>query len=123
MPTPVHRFMRRYPRSLFAIAALAVFATAVYAIADEANKNRQSIEKGCILLNNAIVQSSATASDPKSPSSALIAGIMRVIPPQYVKLYETRLKKQGPTILPLINCRKVADHPDAIRAIPLRSPH
>lgn len=101
------------------VGCIAVLCGVVYTLAYNAEQNRLAIEKGCVLLNNAIVRSTQAAVDPNGASAALVAGILRVIPKEFVEQYEERVKGQT-TVVPLIDCENVADHPEEIRAIPLK---
>lgn len=117
-----------YPRAYGAMLALIVFIGIVVVVVvrsgqtrEIATKNQEAIEKGCTLLNNAIITSTQAQADPESPTSALITGILEVIPKKYVILYAERSKK-NPFVVPLINCRRVAEHPEDIRAVPVKKP-
>jgi hypothetical protein len=103
------------------LAAIAVLATVVFIIVDRQSQNRRAIEKGCILLNNAIIQSQAGAS--KGPTAILVKEILRNAAEdgrQYVVQNYTEAVKKNPTVIPIINCKAVAKHPDVIKALPLK---
>lgn len=117
----------QYPRAYGAMIAVIIFVGIAVAVTVNsgdakqiAKKNREAIEKGCILLNNAIVNSTRAQADPESPSAALIAGILAVIPRKYVILYTERTKK-NPFVVPLVDCKAVAEHPEAIQAVPAKT--
>jgi hypothetical protein len=110
-----------YPRTIALVVGMAVIAVVVYDVVDRANKNKLAIEKSCTLLNNAVIRSSASQTSPNSPTVPLIQGILEVIPQKYVNEYIMR-SKDNTTVIPLINCEKVADHPESIHAEQLPTP-
>lgn len=112
------------------ILVVAVLSYAALHLAREADRNTHqikqeqvAIEKSCILLNNAIIMSSKAAADPSSPTAALVEGLLTIIPPKYARLYEQRAAGQNTTVIPLVNCRLVAQHPDDIKATQLLFHH
>lgn len=113
--------VRRHAVLFGAVVAVMVFGFVIYTVVDRQKQNRQAIEKGCILLNNAIISSTTVAGDPKSASAALVQGVLEVIPAKYVRLYKQRVGA-GQPVIPLVDCEKVADHPEDIQAIPLPVP-
>lgn len=102
------------------LVSILVMVGVVYAIVDGQQKNKLAIEKSCTLLNNAVIHSSRASTDPNSPSAALITGILTVIPSKYIKQYQER-SKNFTTVVPLINCERVAEDPDSIEAVRLQS--
>jgi len=115
------KIISHYPRTIALFIGVIVIVAIIYDVADRANKNKLAIEKGCILLNNAIIKSSASQTDPHSPSVPLIQGILATIPKKYVDEYLVR-SRQNPTVVPLIDCKKVADHPGDIKAEQIPTP-
>lgn len=114
-----------YPRAYGALLALIAFSMVVYVIADRQSRNRLAIEKGCILLNNAIIRSSTASSNPRSPSTILVREILTEAVQNnrgYVVKEFQAATRRGPLVIPLIDCKKVADDPGNIKAIPLHAP-
>jgi hypothetical protein len=109
-----------YPRAYGALLALTAFAIMVGVLYDRSQQNKQAIEKSCILLNNAIVRSTKAQTDPDSPSIPLVRGILAVIPRKYATEYAVR-SRTNMTVIPLIDCHTVADHPEDIHAEQLPS--
>lgn len=107
-----------YPRAYGALLALVAFGIIAVILLENQNRNREAIRKGCILLNNAIIRSSTASSQPAT--RILVTEILRQASPQTVADYKAALAKQGPTIIPLVDCDQVANHPDAIKAIQLK---
>jgi hypothetical protein len=110
-----------YWRTAGFLACILIVLAVVLDVEDRSNKNRVAIEKGCVLLNNAIVQSGAAGG---GPSKVLVAEILRNAVQHhraYVVInYKDALKKTKR--LTLVNCDEVAKHPDRIHAEPLAPP-
>lgn len=111
-------FIRRHLAGLALICGVVTLSIVVYTLSSRAEQNRLAIEKGCILLNNAVIRSSQAAADPKGASAALIAGVLKVIPDRFVRQYATRSRGVR-TVVPLVDCERVAEHPEEIRAVAL----
>jgi hypothetical protein len=110
--------IRRHGPTWGAIAAVATIAVVVFFIVRGQQQNRQAIEKGCILLNNKIIESQSQGGQS---TGLLIAEILRLAAANGDKDVILKYKKlsQGhPITLATLNCKKVAQHPDSIKAIP-----
>lgn len=81
-----------------------------------------ALEKGCILLNNAIIQSSQITIRPKSASAVIVESIVRQMTPDERRRYVEASKQAGPPIIDLADCKKLAKDPDKIVAIPQSQP-
>lgn len=113
----VSNFMRRRAATLGFTGFIIVMAAVVYSLEFSAQKNHEAIKKGCILLNNAIVESSRSA--VKDPATRiLLASILKHLTPQQLQAYKVAVHHRPPTIVKLVRCDIVANHPDQIRAIP-----
>lgn len=114
----------RRPYMMGFILLMTVIIVGVFVILDSQKRNRQAIEKGCILLNNAIVQSSQSGANPAS--KILVQEILRNAEAHgrfYVTAgYEKAIASQGATFIALIPCSKVAHDPESITAIKLPPP-
>lgn len=104
-------------RTVAGVLGAALIGLVVYLAISQILSNKQAIEKGCILLNNAIVRSQAEADRKGTPSSVLVAIILDEASEQRkVELAAAiaRQRKQGnPIVVP---CKKLSDHPEQIRA-------
>lgn len=104
---------------LSVIAAMVV----VFIIVNRVNKNTTAIEKGCVLLNNAIVKSSTTgaAGQPKA-TRILLESIIRNMTPEEKKAYNEALRQPPDLSSFLVDCVKVAKHPEKIKALQIKPP-
>lgn len=110
-------FVRRRGAILGFVGFIAVLAAVVYSLQDNAERNHDAIRKGCILLNNAIVESSRATGG--KATADLIRVIERLMSPGELRQYKIDARAQGhTTIIKLVRCDVVANHPDRIRAIP-----
>lgn len=112
------------PRTLGVFLSVVVLIAFAAVLLDNQRKNRQAIEKGCILLNNAIIKSSTAGSN--AASRVLVKEILRNAEQHgrfYVTAgYERAIAQQGQTFIALIPCGKVAHDPESITAIKLPPP-
>lgn len=101
-------------------AALALGAVTM-AVYTRITQNKTAIEKSCILLNNAILQGQAQAAKPGSSTNVLvesIVGHMTGAERQSYRQALTREAKGPPQGVQPVDCEKVADDPDKIKATP-----
>lgn len=103
-----------YWRTAAFVAFVVSVAVGFFLIGNRVVTNTTAIEKGCILLNNKIVESQQEQANPNSRTSVLVGTIIRLMTPE-----EFRRFQQAPSMtLTNINCEHLADHPNEIRAIP-----
>jgi hypothetical protein len=91
---------------------------------DDLNQNTQSIEKGCILLQNAIVKATAPppAGSPPDATQVLVGSILKRMTPAERKRYKDAASQPPRLLDVLVDCKKVAQNPDSIRAVPVPKP-
>jgi hypothetical protein len=100
--------------SVFALSTLHRVDSAEFKI----DNQKVALEKGCILLNNAIIQSSQVTPRPQSASAVLVESILKRMTPEERQRYKDALKNAKKPIIKLANCKQLAQHPDSIRATP-----
>lgn len=124
-----------YLRTIGLVIGIVVIAAVVTTVVNRVNRNNEAIEKGCILLNNVIVESTkasnpgAQNSDPKKPkkpssTQILVQAIVRNMTTEERAQYQQALERQkeqgNQPFIKLADCHKIAEHPDDIRAIPIK---
>lgn len=101
-----------YWHTAAAICSVIILALVVVVVFDRTHKNREAIEKGCILLNNAIIRSSQA---PPSPATKiLIEAILSQAPQATVVRYKAASHERPPSIITLVDCHAIAQHPETI---------
>jgi hypothetical protein len=102
-----------------AIAGALALGLVVYLIVSQVNSNKVAIEKGCILLNNAVIRSQAEAQREGSTTAVLVATIMDHASQERKLQFAAAVKRDKEQGNPLVvPCETLADHPDQIRAVP-----
>jgi hypothetical protein len=110
--------VRRHAVLAGALASALILSLVVYSIVSAQQRNRRAIEKGCILLNNKIIE--AASPQAAAATSVLIREILRNAEQHhrgYVVVQYKHATANHAGRLSVINCREVAQHPDEIHAL------
>lgn len=103
-----------------ALCGALALGLAIFLIVSQIQTNKLAIEKGCILLNNAIVRGQGEAARKESSTGILIATIMEGASKERQIAFAAAVKREQKRGNPLVvPCDIVADHPDTITAIPI----
>jgi hypothetical protein len=126
----VEGLIRRHGALIGLVFAIAALVTINYALAHRQTntegitaRNSLAIEKGCTLLNNAIIRSSTSADS--GPSQVLVNEILRNAIQHgrsWVVIEFKQASRKHPTVIPVINCDQVAKDPSRIVALPIHPP-
>jgi hypothetical protein len=102
-----------------AVLACILLGVVVLAVLNAISSNKEAIEKSCILLNNVVIRSTGQPPDPSL--QLLINEIVQDMDSQTRTRYRElqRLEQQQNREEPplTVDCEKVAQDPDSIRAI------
>jgi hypothetical protein len=104
-------------RTIAAILAAVLLGVIVLTVVNSIQNNQLAIEKSCILLNNAVTRS---LSMPNESTRQLVAEIVDSMDSSERERYlaavarEQRDREDNPLT---VDCEKVAEDPDSIRAI------
>jgi hypothetical protein len=100
-------------RTAFFVVSILTIAAGILIIARQTSLNREAIEKSCILQNNLVIHSQKSKTN-----QILVAEILRNAVEHgrayVVKQFTDESGKER--IVLLVNCHKVANHPEAIHA-------
>lgn len=103
----------RHPWLIGLIILMAVVGAGFYIITDNTKKNHLAIEKNCILLNNLVIKSSS----PSGRSQVLINEIIKLAKDNGDKTFLSGFQTapaNSDVIKFIIDCKKVANHPEQI---------
>lgn len=110
--------VRRHGPLLGALGCALVLSTVVYSIVHGQRQNRLAIEKGCVLLNNKIIEGQSAQAG--SATTILIREILRNADEHgrgYVVVQYRKATGDTNGQLAVIDCQKVAKHPDQIHQL------
>lgn len=109
-------FVDRHRAMVGLLCGILTLVFVVGSIARQAAQNRRAIRVSCVLLNNAIAQSST---DPTAP--LLIGEIVRLAVEHHHRVFIVRYTEisRHPHPLRAIDCERVASDPGSVRAIPV----
>lgn len=111
-------------RTVAVIAGAVILGLVVLIVSTAISRNNQAIEKSCILLNNVVIRSGANGQQNTS-TKLLIGKLVDQLSPAELERYREfrREEQENRSKRPLtVDCEKVADHPDSIRAIQVERP-
>jgi carbonic anhydrase/acetyltransferase-like protein (isoleucine patch superfamily) len=110
-------------RTIAMILAAVILGLVVLIVSNAIIRNNEAIEKSCILLNNVVVRSQA---GQQSTSTRLLVGkiLDQMTAPERERYlaYRTEEREKSSKNPLTIDCKKVADNPDGIKAIQVETP-
>lgn len=115
-------------RTVAFILGAFLLGTVVLVVVNRINNNSLAIEKGCILLNNVVIRSGAAgqSTGPRADINRLLTSeiVDKMTPAERDRYFRLRqeVAKQAREEPLVIDCQRVADDPDSIRAIQLQTP-
>lgn len=119
-PPPVPR--QEKVKLIGAFAGALALGLVVLLIVNQTNSNKNAIEKGCILLNNAILKSQAETERKGSPTAILIKVILDDASParqaEFVAAVKREQQRGSPLLVP---CKVLANDPGRIKAVPIHT--
>lgn len=112
--------MLNYQRTIGMALSFLVVAALFFYFGTRVGRNSDAILKSCILLSNKIIESRGQAGSGKVLIKEILLNAEQHGRPEVVIQYRRAVKGSKP--LQLLDCERISEHPDTIKALPTPAP-